>query len=170
MSAPPKRDLANWRAAGGTPAHLRRLLENARPWEPSALSGFGAAGSQASASQQAPFSRIITADQLSAKTFPDPKWSVSGVVPASATVLVGSPKKGKSWLLLGLGIAIGAGGQALGKFPRSHTHAGQGRGEPSLLAPRHLHLISGIPRISPPARWFLPAGTVSSAPVSVSLS
>ena len=29
----------------------------------------------------------------------------------------GAPKKGKSWLLLGLGIAIAAGGQALGKIP-----------------------------------------------------
>src|SRR5215211_1944506 len=106
-------------------------------------------------------SHIITADQLSGKTFPDPMWAVSGVVPDGATVLVGAPKKGKSWLLLGLGIAIASGGRALGKIAadsgdvlllclEDNQRRLQERlwrvldGEP---APGRLHLVTEWPRL-----------------------
>ena len=60
---------------------------------------------------------IVTAAELASRTFADPRWAVPGVLPDGATLLVGAPKKGKSWLLLGLGIAIAVGGYALGKIP-----------------------------------------------------
>ena len=64
-----------------------------------------------------PGHRIVTASALATKTFPEPAWAIPGVIPEGASLLVGAPKKGKSWLLLGLGIAIAAGGRALGKVP-----------------------------------------------------
>ncbi len=57
----------------------------------------------------------ISAADLMAKVFPEPKWAVQGLVPEGATLLVGAPKKGKSWLVLGLAVAVAAGGMALSK-------------------------------------------------------
>ncbi len=59
----------------------------------------------------------FTAADLMAKVFPDPRWAVDGVIPEGATLLVGAPKKGKSWLVLAMGAAIAVGGVALGKIP-----------------------------------------------------
>jgi len=58
----------------------------------------------------------ISAVDLVRRQFPEPRWAVSQVVPEGASLLVGAPKKGKSWFLLGLGIAVAAGGKALGKI------------------------------------------------------
>jgi hypothetical protein len=55
-----------------------------------------------------------TAAELMATDFPEPRWAVPGVVAEGLTVLAGPPKAGKSWLALGLGLAIAAGGKALG--------------------------------------------------------
>jgi hypothetical protein len=103
----------------------------------------------------------ITAADLASRTFADPRWAVPGVLPDGATLLVGAPKKGKSWLLLGLGIAIAAGGYALGKIPvergdalllclEDNPRRLQERlwrmldGEP---APERLHLVTEWPRL-----------------------
>lgn len=61
--------------------------------------------------------RVISASDLVTKVFPEPRWAVPGLIPEGATLLVGAPKRGKSWLLLGLGIAVAAGGRAIGKLP-----------------------------------------------------
>ena len=159
--APRKGDLADWRAAGGTAEALRLLLRSAPPWEsipPNPEKDQEVYGGKP---DPPPSSRIITAGELSGKTFPDPKWAVAGVVPDGATVLVGAPKKGKSWLLLGLGIAIAAGGRALGKVAvetgdvlllclEDNQRRLQERlwrvldGEP---APERLHLVTEWPRL-----------------------
>src|SRR5688500_8805485 len=60
--------------------------------------------------------RILTASALATKRFPDPRYAIPGVIPEGATLLVGAPKKGKSWFLLGAGLAIAAGGVAFGKI------------------------------------------------------
>ncbi len=60
---------------------------------------------------------IINARELLSKVFPEPKWAVPGVFPEGAALLVGPPKKGKSWLALNAAVAIAAGGRALGKIP-----------------------------------------------------
>lgn len=62
-------------------------------------------------------SRVIDAQTLTSKRFPEPRYAIPGIVPEGATLLVGAPKRGKSWLLLGLGVAVAAGGYALGKIP-----------------------------------------------------
>jgi len=48
----------------------------------------------------------FTAEELMAKMFPEPKWIVPGVLPEGATILAGSPKTGKSWMALGIGVAV----------------------------------------------------------------
>jgi AAA domain len=57
-----------------------------------------------------------TADKLLAADFPEPRWAVPGLIPEGAALLVGAPKVGKSYLALGLGLAVAAGSRALGKI------------------------------------------------------
>ena len=59
----------------------------------------------------------FTASELMKTAFPEPKWAVPGLVAEGLNLLVGSPKLGKSWLCLGLGVSIASGGVALGKVP-----------------------------------------------------
>lgn len=59
----------------------------------------------------------FTASELMRTTFPEPRWAVPGLVAEGLNLLVGSPKLGKSWLVLGLGVSIASGGVALGKVP-----------------------------------------------------
>jgi hypothetical protein len=56
-----------------------------------------------------------TADELLRAEFPEPKWTVPGLVPEGATLLAGPPKVGKSWLMTGMALAVASGGQALGQ-------------------------------------------------------
>ena len=58
-----------------------------------------------------------TADELVAAKFPEPRWAVPGLVCEGLTLLAGPPKVGKSWLSLGLGVAVAGGGRALGSIP-----------------------------------------------------
>lgn len=48
-----------------------------------------------------------------AATFPPPRWVVPGIFPEGLTLLAGPPKVGKSWLSIGLAVAVAAGGKAL---------------------------------------------------------
>jgi hypothetical protein len=57
-----------------------------------------------------------TAAELLATDFPEPRWAVPGVVPEGCILLAGPPKVGKSWLTLGLGLSVAAGGKALGRI------------------------------------------------------
>jgi len=56
-----------------------------------------------------------TAPELLATEFPPARWAVPGIVAEGVTVLAGAPKVGKSWLGLGLAVAVATGGRALGK-------------------------------------------------------
>jgi hypothetical protein len=58
-----------------------------------------------------------TAAELLAEQFPEPRWSVPGLLPEGLTLFVGAPKIGKSWAQLGLGVAVATGGRALGRIP-----------------------------------------------------
>ncbi|MCZ4096005.1 AAA family ATPase [Streptomyces sp. H39-C1] len=58
-----------------------------------------------------------TADQLMAANFPEPKWAVPGILAEGVSLLAGPPKVGKSWLSLGLGLSVAAGGTALNSLP-----------------------------------------------------
>ncbi|MDC7338944.1 AAA family ATPase [Streptomyces lydicus] len=58
-----------------------------------------------------------TADQLMAAEFPEPKWAVPGILAEGVNLLAGPPKVGKSWLSLGLALAVAAGGYAFDSVP-----------------------------------------------------
>ena len=54
-----------------------------------------------------------TVAELAAATFPDPKWSLPGILPVGLCLLAGRPKVGKSWLALQIAHAVGTGGRVL---------------------------------------------------------
>lgn len=58
--------------------------------------------------------RIYRADEIVAETLPPVKWVVPDILPEGVTFLAGKPKMGKSWMALGLSIAVATGGVALG--------------------------------------------------------
>src|SRR5918992_3521750 len=58
--------------------------------------------------------RIFTAAELMAEDLPPVRWVVPEILPEGVTFLAGKPKLGKSWMGLGLGIAVATGGVALG--------------------------------------------------------
>jgi hypothetical protein len=57
-----------------------------------------------------------SAAELLAEEFPEPSWAVPGIVAEGLNLLVGAPKLGKSWFALNIGVAIAAGGLALGSL------------------------------------------------------
>jgi hypothetical protein len=58
-----------------------------------------------------------TAADLMAMDFPPPKWAVPGLIAEGVSLLAGPPKVGKSWLSLGLGLAVASGGRAFDAIP-----------------------------------------------------
>lgn len=57
-----------------------------------------------------------TAAELMATDFPEPRWAVPGLVAEGINLFAGPPKVGKSWLSLGLAVAVATGGKALGRI------------------------------------------------------
>jgi hypothetical protein len=58
--------------------------------------------------------KTLTAVELLGLELSPIRWSVTGMVPEGVTLLAGKPKLGKSWMALGIAIAISTGGVALG--------------------------------------------------------
>jgi hypothetical protein len=58
-----------------------------------------------------------SAVELMCKEIPPVRWVVPGILPEGVALLAGKPKLGKSWLGLGLCVAVAAGGYALGNVP-----------------------------------------------------
>jgi RecA-family ATPase len=59
----------------------------------------------------------FTATELMATMLPPQKWTVPDLIPEGVIILAGKPKIGKTWLTLGLGVAVSSGGEALGTKP-----------------------------------------------------
>ena len=57
-----------------------------------------------------------TASDLLDAELPEPRFAVDGLLPEGLTFMAGAPKLGKSWLCLGLAIAVASGGRALGSI------------------------------------------------------
>lgn len=62
-------------------------------------------------------SERFNAHWLMQQQFPPIKYVVPGIVPEGMTLLVAAPKIGKSWLALGLALALSNGSDALGCLP-----------------------------------------------------
>jgi hypothetical protein len=58
-----------------------------------------------------------TADELMRMEFPEPRWAVPGILAEGVNLLAGPPKVGKSWMALGLGVAVASGGRAFDTVP-----------------------------------------------------
>ncbi|MGI8425282.1 MAG: AAA family ATPase [Actinomycetota bacterium] len=61
-----------------------------------------------------PAPTFITAPNLWRMRHEPTRWAVRQILPEGVTILGGKPKTGKSWFAIGLAVAVGAGGRALG--------------------------------------------------------
>ena len=61
--------------------------------------------------------RVRNGSWLDEQVFPALQWAVPGVIPEGMGLLTGPPKAGKSWAVLGVGLAVADGGCAFGKIP-----------------------------------------------------
>lgn len=61
-----------------------------------------------------PAVETFTLAELLSMDLPEPAWAVPGVLPQGLVLLAGKPKLGKSWAALGIALAVGYGGKALG--------------------------------------------------------
>ena len=98
------KDVSDWFAHGGTIDQFQALAQKAREWKPK------------DPEIEKPRLKVITAAELQNKVFPEPKWAVPGLLTEGLTILAGRPKRGKSWMGLGLALAVASGGIALGKI------------------------------------------------------
>jgi hypothetical protein len=57
---------------------------------------------------------MVSAEWLMGQQFPPTQYIVPGVIPEGLTLLVAAPKIGKSWMVLGLGVACAGGSYAFG--------------------------------------------------------
>jgi hypothetical protein len=64
-----------------------------------------------------PLDMSFSAQWLTAQHFPAVEYVVPGIIPEGLTLLTAAPKIGKSWLVLGLGVAAATGGYAFGSIP-----------------------------------------------------
>lgn len=60
--------------------------------------------------------QVKTGPWLDAQDFPALQWAVPGLIPEGFGLLIGPPKLGKSWFVLGLMLAVSSGGRALGRI------------------------------------------------------
>jgi len=67
-------------------------------------------------SASAPTFNVISAADLVAREFKEPKWAVPQIVPGGLAILAGKPKTGKSWLALDIAVAVAGGYSALGNI------------------------------------------------------
>ena len=61
-----------------------------------------------------PLDGMVDGAWLDAQVFPPLEYAVPGIIPEGFGLLVAPPKKGKSWLVADIGLAVAAGGKALG--------------------------------------------------------
>jgi len=101
---PHVKDVSDWFAQGGTKDELLKLIAEAKEWRPPG------------AKPPLPVLKAFTASDLEDMIFPEPKWAVPGLLPEGLTILAGRPKRGKSWMGLGIALAVASGGKALGKI------------------------------------------------------
>jgi AAA domain len=60
---------------------------------------------------------VFSASRLLETKLAEPRWAVPGILAEGCTILGGKPKTGKSWMALGLAVAVASGGVALGQIP-----------------------------------------------------
>jgi hypothetical protein len=117
---------AKWDEKRGGRSFLRYDLERARgAWDGESYTPRGAGGvlklnqsgrgrGPGNPGNPGNRTRPITAADLMAMTFEPTRWVVPDVLPEGLSLLAGKPKKGKSWMALGMCEAVAVGGVAFG--------------------------------------------------------
>jgi hypothetical protein len=104
----------------------------------------------------------FTADDLMAEQMQPVRWAVPEIIPEGVTFLAGKPKMGKSWLALGLCVAVATGGVALGTIGvergealylalednKRRLHSRLGKLLLGRPAPANLHIATAWPRLN----------------------
>jgi hypothetical protein len=102
----------------------------------------------------------VRADELMALDFPPFVYLVADLIPNGLTILAGAPKIGKSWMALGLAIAVASGQPALGKLAThrygvlyaaledNHRRLQRRFQKLSATAPENLHFVTQLPSVS----------------------
>jgi hypothetical protein len=112
---PDKGDVSVWLDSGGTVEKLLSIIESVETF---ALLDEEVESDKEQKTSKAKLKVVYeSAADLLAREFPEPKWAVDGLLSEGATVFAGAPKAGKSFMALGLAIAIAAGGRALSSIP-----------------------------------------------------
>lgn len=100
---PEKGDVSDWLKSGGTVEQLQEIVANAANCETERLNNSTV--------------KIQSATDLLAREIPEPKYAVNGLLSEGVTIFAGKPKLGKSWLGLGMAVAVASGGHVLGAIP-----------------------------------------------------
>ena len=103
---------------------------------------------------------VITGDWLDAQEYPPVAFAVPGLIPEGFGLLTGPPKAGKSWAVMGLGLAVASGGKAFGHIniprPRPVLYLALEDGERRVQArarkllhdqpiPAGMHFVTDVP-------------------------
>jgi hypothetical protein len=100
LHLPPKGDVSDFMANGGTVEQLTARIDAAPMWSQAA--------SPVQAFRQDWRARTVKASDLQGMTFPPVRHILPGYIPEGATIIAGKPKIGKSWLTLDLSLAATA--------------------------------------------------------------
>ncbi|HEY4002875.1 MAG TPA: AAA family ATPase [Candidatus Xenobia bacterium] len=115
-------DLTDWIQAGGTKKELEALVRRAQAYRHGQLAApVGKSPATETAHTPTPQGKpkgptIFNAAALMQAELRPTEIVVPTILPAGLGLLGGRPKKGKSWLALGLALAVSAGGRALGQI------------------------------------------------------
>jgi AAA domain len=93
-------DVSDWLAQGGTVEKLRELVEQH--------------GEQPDPRIRETLAAIRTGNDLRRMEIAPVTWAVEGLIPSGVGIVAGKPKVKKSWMMLGISIALACGGKALG--------------------------------------------------------
>lgn len=103
---------------------------------------------------------VITGDWLDEQEYPPVKFAVPGLIPEGFGLLTGPPKAGKSWAVMGLGLAVASGGKAFGHInigkPRAALYMALEDGERRVqdrarklmhqqAIPANMHFVTDVP-------------------------
>ncbi len=99
-----------------TDKELQHKVQDALKHSTQPLGGMLNGGPQAQPRPR-PEPKILSATELDKIEYPPIKWAIKDILSEGATILAGPPKVGKSFLTLGLTLAIACGGTALGSIP-----------------------------------------------------
>ena len=114
LELPPKGDVSDFIARGGTAEQLLTRIDAAPIWLLSAESSHDQPASPATSPGQGWRAKIVMANDLQGMTFPPVRHILPGYISEGATIIAGKPKIGKSWLTLDLCLAATANRFTLG--------------------------------------------------------